>query len=80
MTGEGGTPPCPKSLFYELMDFTFELSKLYNVIPFDILRQDKDEVIMLLNYMAEKSETAQDTAPAVIESDRKESAAFWAAL
>ena len=27
-------------------------------MPFDILKQDKDEVIMLLNYMAEKSETA----------------------
>ncbi len=40
------------------MDFTFELSKIYNVIPFEILKQDKDEVIMLLNYMAEKSETA----------------------
>lgn len=43
------------------MDFTFELSKIYNVIPFEILKQDKDEVIMLLNYMAEKSETAQKT-------------------
>lgn len=40
------------------MDFTFELSKIYNVLPFEILKQDKDEVIMLLNYMAEKSETA----------------------
>lgn len=40
------------------MDFTFELSKIYNVMPFEILKQDKDEVIMLLNYMAEKSEVA----------------------
>ena len=43
------------------MDFTFELSKIFNVIPFEILKQDKDEVIMLLNYMAEKSETAPKT-------------------
>ncbi len=62
------------------MDFTFELSKIYNVIPFDILKQDKDEVIMLLNYMAEKSEAAQVDTPAAIMSDREESAAFWAAL
>ena len=62
------------------MDFTFELSKIYNVLPFDILKQDKDEVIMLLNYMAEKVEAAQDNSPAVIKSDREESAAFWAAL
>lgn len=40
------------------MDFTAELSKLYNVVPFEILKQDKDEVIMLINYMAEKAETA----------------------
>lgn len=62
------------------MDFTFELSKLYGVIPFDILKQDKDEVIMVLNYMAEKSESVQSDSPAVIKSDREESAAFWAAL
>lgn len=46
------------------MDFTFELSKIYGVIPFEILKQDKDEVIMLLNYMAEKSETTQSVRPA----------------
>lgn len=44
-------------MFYELMNFTFELSKIYNVLPFEILKQDKDEVIMLLNYMTEKSES-----------------------
>ena len=62
------------------MDFTFELGKIYNVMPFEILKQDKDEVIMLLNYMAEKSETAQNGTPIVAKSDREESAAFWAAL
>jgi hypothetical protein len=30
--------------------------------------------------MAEKSESAQSYTPAVIKSDREESAAFWAAL
>ena len=63
------------------MDFTFELSKIFNVIPFKIMRQDKDEVIMLLNYMAEKSENVQhNKPPAVVKSDREESAAFWSAL
>lgn len=79
--GEGEAPPCPKSLFYELMDFTFELSKIYNVLPFEIMKQDKDEVIMVLNYMAEKVDTVQhNKPPAVVKSDREESAAFWAAL
>lgn len=66
------------------MDFTFELSKIYSILPFDILKQDKDEVIMLLNYMTEKSETAQGGKgihnPVAVKSDREESAAFWAAL
>jgi hypothetical protein len=39
------------------MDFTAELSKIYNVTPFYVMKQDKDEVIMLINYMAEKAET-----------------------
>lgn len=39
------------------MDFTFELSKLYAVLPFEIMRQDKDEVIMCINYLIEKGET-----------------------
>ena len=46
------------------MDFTFELSKIYNVTAFEIMKQDKDEVIMLLNYMAEKSETTPNARPA----------------
>jgi hypothetical protein len=62
------------------MDFTFELSKIYNIMPFEILKQDKDEVIMLLNYMVEKSESAHAYSPAVARNDREESAAFWAAL
>ena len=66
------------------MDFTCELGKIHNVLPFVILQQDKDEVIMLLNYMAEKSETAQGAKGTrhhvAIKSDRDESAAFWAAL
>lgn len=46
----------PKSLFYELMDFTFELSKNLNISPFSIMKEDKDEVIMLMNYFIEKGE------------------------
>lgn len=57
MTG-GGEIPCPSpetSVFFELMDFTHEISIKYKVTPFEIFKQDKDEVIMLLNYFIEKS-------------------------
>ena len=45
------------------MDFTFELSKIYNVMAFEIMRQDKDEVIMLLNYIAERGESSPSDHP-----------------
>lgn len=43
------------------MNFTVELSKNYNVTPFEILRQEKDEVIMLINYYIERGNVEQPT-------------------
>lgn len=40
------------------MDFTCEVSKAFNLSPFDVLSQDKDKVIMLINYFIEKGETS----------------------
>ena len=53
------------------MDFTFELSKIYNVMPFEILKQDKDEVIMLLNFMAEKGESTPNDRPAKSRNEQQ---------
>lgn len=39
------------------MDFTNELSKAYQIAPFEVLKQDKDYVIMLINYFILKGET-----------------------
>lgn len=41
------------------MDFTLEIAKSYSISPFDVMKQDKDEVIMLLNYFIEKSEATE---------------------
>lgn len=38
------------------MDFTVELARSFGMSPFFVLQQDKDEVIMLINYFIEKSE------------------------
>lgn len=56
MKGGGNNSPCPEneSLFFELMDFTYTLSVQNNLSPFVILDQDKDRVIMLINYFIEK--------------------------
>lgn len=61
MTGEGVSLPCPRSLFFELMDFTSEVSTTYHVTPFDVLKEDKDLVIMLINYYIEKGKNETNT-------------------
>lgn len=66
--GEAGNPSCPTSLFFELMEFTNEVSSKYNVLPFEILKQDKDEVIMLINYYVEK---ADNTPQKQIKEEKK---------
>jgi hypothetical protein len=38
------------------MDFTFTLSKLYGVLPFRILEENADDVILLINYLNLKDE------------------------
>lgn len=41
------------------MDFTVELAKSFNLSPFTILDEEKDKVIMLINYFVEKSDTEE---------------------
>ena len=65
------------------MDFTVELSKVYNVTPFEIFKQDKDNVIMLINYFIEKGQTedgTQHTAHKSGASERENDRQFWGAL
>lgn len=59
---------------------TDNLARSYNVTPFEIMAQDCDEVILLINYLLRKAEYAPEQTPAVVQNDREESAAFWAAL
>lgn len=64
------------------MDFTVELSKSYNVTPFEIFKQDKDSVIMLINYFIEKGQTKGDGAGVEIgnASEKELDRQFWGAL
>lgn len=60
------------------MDFTVELSKLFNLSPFEVLKQDKDEVIMLINYFIEKGDTTNYVAPKeVTNAKTSASDGFW---
>lgn len=66
------------------MDFTVETSKLYNVTPFEIFKQDKDEVIMLINYFIEKSRNKGEQQDAELDdvnlTEKEKDRAFWNAL
>jgi hypothetical protein len=62
------------------MDFTFELSKMFNVLPFEIFKQDKDEVIMLINYMSEKGERKESSANRETGTEKEKDRDFWSAL
>lgn len=66
------------------MDFTAELSKVYGVTPFEIFKQDKDSVIMLINYYIEKGQNTgekKDTeSVGVFTTEKEKDRQFWAAL
>lgn len=69
MEGEGESLP-PKSIFYELMEFTMLIAQRFNLLPFDIMAKDKDSVIMLLNYYLEKAENEPNEQPPQNEKTR----------
>lgn len=38
------------------MDFTVQIGKAFNISPFEIMDQDKDKVVMMINYYIEKGQ------------------------
>lgn len=56
------------------MDFTLELCKAYNLSPFVVMKQDKDEVIMLINYFVEKGQNGTNEIP---KQPAKKDDGFW---
>jgi hypothetical protein len=65
------------------MQATFLLAGNFNVTPFEIMREDVDEVIMIINYLAEiGSESRQGNAinATTTISEKEQDRSFWAAL
>lgn len=67
------------------MQTTFILAGNFGVTPFEIMRQDLDEVILVVNYLAESGKTAthgngstNSTAKTLTEKEHDKG--FWAAL
>lgn len=58
------------------------MGKLYSMSPFEIFKQDLEEVIMLVNYVIEKGEESPDIAvnddkPKRIKVDDSTASGWW---
>ena len=63
------------------MKTTFILAGNFGVSPFDIMRQDIDEVILIINYLAESGKTSnQDNKSSNNLTEKEKDKSFWAAL
>ena len=65
------------------MQVTFILAGNFNVTPFEIMRQDVDEVIMIINYLAEigsESKQGNSINATTATSEKEQDKSFWAAL
>lgn len=63
------------------MKTTFILAGNFGVTPFEIMRQDIDEVIMVINYLAEcGKESKQDKTTRKELTEKERDKSFWAAL
>lgn len=54
------------------MDFTVNLSKMFELSPFQVLKEDKDAVIMLINYYIEKGQETPNQKTTTIENSADE--------
>jgi hypothetical protein len=54
------------------MEFTAEVSRAFNISPFSVFEQNADDVIMLINYFIEKSETGERENAQNFTNDKKE--------
>jgi hypothetical protein len=63
------------------MKTTFILAGNFGVTPFEIMRQDMDEVILVINYLAESgkaSKTDNNTQSTLTEKEQDKN--FWSAF
>ena len=64
------------------MQTTFILAGNFGVTPFEIMRQDLDEVIMIVNYLAESGKASKQDGIKTksILTEKEQDKSFWAAL
>jgi hypothetical protein len=63
------------------MQTTFILAGNFGVTPFDIMRQDLDEVILVVSYLSERGRASrQDNVTTKGLTEKEQDRSFWAAL
>lgn len=63
------------------MQTTFILAGNFGVTPFEIMRQDLDEVIMIINYLAESGKAGKkDIAAHSTISEKEQDKNFWSSF
>ena len=63
------------------MKTTFILAGNFGVTPFDIMRQDLDEVILIVNYLSESGRaSAADNSTQSIITEKEQDKKFWSAF
>lgn len=64
------------------MQTTFILAGNFGVTPFEIMRQDLDEVIMIVNYLAESGKASKQDGIKTNNfiNEKEQDRSFWAAL
>lgn len=60
------------------METTFILAGSFGVTPFEIMKQDVDEVIMIINYLSESGKASKQEDKML--NDKEEANSFWASI
>lgn len=58
--------------FFELMEITLNLSKFFGLTPFEMFRENSDEVILLINHYITKAENQVPTEKKAVNKSSKE--------
>ena len=63
------------------MKTTFILAGNFGVTPFDIMRQDLDEVILIINYLSESGKASkEDNSTDNTITEKEQDKIFWSAF
>lgn len=60
-----------------MLQTTVTLAQVYHMDIFNILKEDADDVIMIVNYFIEAGDQDEPAAPAPVKAGKRELDEFW---